>query len=112
MSIDKTAPSGASTTSTRLAQEQTPAPATTTGSSPATGSPDSSGMAAHDAQASMRAAAVIFMQAQTLALGASARPEVRIALAEGLLAELARALMRVALGSQTCAPSALPEPDP
>ena len=112
MNIDKTAPSGASTTSTRLAQEQTPAPATTAGSSPATGSPDSSGIGIHDAQASMRAAAAIFMQAQTLALDASARPEVRIALAEGLLAELARALMRVALGSQTCAPSALPEPDP
>ncbi len=60
----------------------------------------------------MRAAAVIFMQAQTLAVGTSARPEVRIALAEGLLAELACALMRVALGCQTCAPSALPEPDP
>lgn len=112
MSIDKTAPSGASTTSTRLAQEQTPAPATSAGSSPATGSPDPSGIGTHDAQASMRAAAAIFQQAQTLALGASARPEVQIALAEGLLAELARALMRVALDSQTCAPSVPPEPDP
>ena len=104
MSIDKTAPSGASTTSTRLAQEQTPAPATTTGSSPATGSPDSSGMAAHDAQASMRSAAVIFDQVQTIALGASAPPEVRAALAESLLAELARALARVAIDLQTCSP--------
>ena len=111
MSIDKTAPSGASITPTRLAQEQTPAPSTPAGS-PATGSPDPSGIGTHDAQASMHAAAVIFQQAQTLALGASARPEVRIALAESLLAELARALMRVALGSQTCAPSALPDPDP
>ena len=111
MSIDKSAPSGASITPTRLAQEQTPAPAATAESSPATGSPDSLGMAAHDAHASMHAAAVIFQQAQTLALGASARPEVRIALAESLLAELARALMRVALGSQTCAPSVPPEPD-
>ena len=111
MTFDKTAPSGASTPSTRLAPEQTPAPATSAGS-PATGLPDPSGMATHDAQASVRAAAVIFQQAQTLALGTSARPEVRIALAESLLAELARALMRVALGSQTCAPSALPDPDP
>jgi len=59
MNIDKTAPSGASTTSTRLAQEQTPAPATLAGSSPATGSPDPSGMAMHDAQASMRSAAAL-----------------------------------------------------
>jgi len=112
MTFDKTAPSGASTPLPRLAPEQTPAPATSSGSSPATGLPDPSGMATHDAQASVRAAAVIFQQAQTLALGTSARPEVRIALAESLLAELARALMRVALGSQTCAPSALPDPDP
>ena len=112
MSIDKTAPSGASTTPTRLAQEQTPTPATQARSSPATGWPDPSGMATHDAQASTRAAAVIFERAQTIALGASARPEVCAALAESLLAELARALMRVALGSQTCAPSALPEPEP
>jgi len=111
MSNDKTAPSGASTTSTRLAPEQTPVPATSA-ASPATGWPDPSGMATLDAQASTRAAAVIFERTQTIALGASARPEVCAALAESLLAELARALMRVALGSQTCAPSALPEPDP
>lgn len=112
MTFDKTAPSGASTPSTRLAQEQTPAPATSAGSSPATGSPDPSGMATHDALASTRAAAAIFECAQTFVLGTSARPEVCAALAESLLAELARALMRVALGTQTCAPSALPDPDP
>ena len=82
------------------------------GQSPATGWPDPSGMATHDAQASTRAAAAIFECAQTIVLGTSARPEVCAALAESLLAELARALMRVALGTQTCAPSALPEPDP
>ena len=104
MSIDKTAPSGASITPTRLAQEQTPAPATLAVSSPATGSPDPSGTAMHDAQASMRSAAVIFDQVQTIALGASAPPEVRAALAESLLGELARALARVAIDLQTCSP--------
>jgi hypothetical protein len=104
MSIDKTAPSGASIPPTRLMQEQTPAPATRAESSPATGSPDPSGMAVHDAQASMRSAAVILDQVQTIALGASAPPEVRAALAESLLAELARALARVAIDLQTCSP--------
>ena len=104
MSNDKIAPSGASTTSTRLAPEQTPAPATSARSSPATGSPDPSSMATQDAQASMRPAVVILDQAQTIALGASAPPEVRVALAESLLAELARALARVAIDLRTCSP--------
>ena len=104
MSIDKTAPSGASTTPTRLAQEQTPTPATQARSSPATGSPDPSSMATQDAQASMRPAVVILDQAQTIALGASAPPEVRATLAESLLAELARALARVAIDLRTDSP--------
>ncbi|QTC87484.1 hypothetical protein [Brevundimonas pondensis] len=49
-------------------------------------------------------AAVIFDQVQTIALGASAPPEVRAALAESLLAELARALARVVIDLQTCSP--------
>ena len=61
-------------------------------------------MAVHDAQALMRSVAVILEQVQTIALGASAPPEVRVALAESLLAELARALARVAIDLQTCSP--------
>ncbi|MGH6978626.1 MAG: hypothetical protein ACRED4_04985 [Brevundimonas sp.] len=61
-------------------------------------------MAVHDAQASMRSAAVILEQVQTIALGASAPPEVRAALAECLLAELARALARVAIDLRTYSP--------